>query len=284
MQLKHIIITGGTSGIGLATARMVAETGASVTLISRDENKGKHIVSELREQVKNKNIDFVVADLSSQQQIRQVAEKIINLHPVIDILINNAGIWNSDFKLTENGIEEMFAVNHLSYFLLTHCLMQGLKRSSSARIINVSSDSHFKGKIYWDDLNLTRHYHGLRAYGQSKLANVLFTYEFARRNPGYPITINAVQPGLVKTNIGIKHTSLFHALAWRLRRTGGVSPEQGAATSVYLASNPEIEGVTGGYWDRCKSKDSSTASYSTEDAGRLWNICEKLCGIENYFS
>jgi NAD(P)-dependent dehydrogenase (short-subunit alcohol dehydrogenase family) len=284
MQGKHMVITGATSGIGFETARALAEMGAAVTIISRSESKGIEFTGKLREQSKNQAVDFVVADLASQQQISHAAEEILKRWPIVDVLINNAGVWYSDFGLTEDHIERMFAVNHLSYFLLTHCLMDGLKKAASARVINVSSDSHFTGKMHWDDLNLRRHYHGLRAYGQSKLANVLFSYEFVRRNPGLSVTINAVHPGLVKTNIGVKHTNPFHTLAWRLRRSGGVSPAKGAATSVYLASSPEVSGITGKYWHDCKSKPSSKASYSKEDAARLWDDSKKLCGIDDYFS
>lgn len=280
---KHIVITGATSGIGLETAKALAGMGASITLIARNDEKVKSIIQSIQEDTENTDIDFVKADLASQKQIRQAATEILQRHPVINVLINNAATWQSHFALTEDHIERMFAVNHLSYFLLTHCLMEGLKKASEARIINVASGSHFNGKIHWDNLNLEGNYHGLRAYGQSKLANVLFTYEFAGKNPGLNITINAVHPGLVKTDIGTKHTTLFHTLAWRLRRMSGVTPKEGAATSIYLASSPKISDITGEYWSKCQIAPSSEASHNREDAERLWNVCEKLCGITDYF-
>ncbi|MGH2643725.1 MAG: SDR family oxidoreductase [Chitinophagaceae bacterium] len=281
---KHCVITGATGGIGFATAQMLARLGYSVTIVARNDMKGTNTVKMLQQQSENPDIDFVVANLASQNDIREAASTILQIHPVIDVLINNAGAWYSQFGLTEDGVERMFAVNHLSYFLLTHCLIKGLAKSPASRVINVSSYSHFNGKIYWDDLNLTKSYDGLKAYAQSKLANVFFTYEFVRRNPGLNIAINALHPGLVKTDIGIKHTYFFHSLAWRLRRLGGVSPEKGAATSIYLATSPDVEGMTGKYWDKRKPKRSSPTSYNTSDAARLWSICKKLCAIEDYYS
>lgn len=283
MQGKHAVITGATSGIGYETARGLASLGAAVSILARNEEKGGQTVEKIRQDTKNTSIDFFIADLSSQTQIRQAAKGILQQHPVIDVLVNNAGTWYSGFGLTEDHVEQMFAVNHLAYFLLTHCLLNGLSASPSARVINVASDSHFKGKIHFEDINLTGRYHGLRAYGQSKLANVLFTYEFARRNPGLPVTVNAVQPGLVKTNIGVKHTNPFHALAWKLRRSAGVAPSIGAKTTIYLASSEKVEGITGKYWDQCKEKPSSKLSYDPETASLLWDQCKKITGIEKYF-
>lgn len=284
MQEKQAVITGATSGIGYETAKGLAGMGVAVSIIARNEQKGRDTAEKIKKDTGNAAIDFFIADLSSQKQLQHAAHEILQRHPVIDILVNNAGTWYSDFGLTEDHVERMFAVNHLAYFLLTHYLLPGLKSSPSARVINVASDSHFKGEIHFEDINLTNRYHGLRAYGQSKLANVLFTYEFVRRNPRLAITMNAVQPGLVKTNIGTKHTNPFHALAWRLRRSAGVLPAEGAKTSIYLAASEEVEGLTGKYWDQCKEKPSSKISYDPETASRLWEYCEKMGGVEKYWS
>lgn len=284
MQGKHIVVTGATSGIGLETARALVEMGASLSFIAREGPKTTKTLFFLQKAAKGGKVDCFPADLSSQAQIRSAAKEILIEHPSVDVLVNNAGTWQSRFGLTEDGVERMFAVNHLAYFLLTHCLIEGLKEPASSRVINVSSDSHFKGKIHWGNLNLKGNYHGLRAYAQSKLANVLFSHEFVRRNPGFNIRMNAVQPGLVKTDIGTKHTNFLHSFAWRLRRLGGTSPEKGAATSVYLASNPDAEGISGKYWDNCAIKPSSVVSQNAKDAAKLWDISERLCGIENYFS
>src|SRR5690606_28934860 len=198
-----------------------------------------------KQEIPHAKAHFVIADLSSQKQVSKLAENILRSYDHIDVLINNAGSWFSDFGLTEDGIERQWAINHLAPFLLTHLLLPSLRKSQDPRVITVSSDSHFHGKIHFDDVNLQHNYHGLRAYAQSKLANVLFTFEFERKKGALPISIHAVQPGLVKTDIGLKNTISFHGLMWKLRRLSGVSPQKGAATSVYLASSDEVRGNSG---------------------------------------
>ena len=285
MKGKKCVVTGANTGIGFETSKALASKGAEVIMVCRNEAKGRQALAAIREATGNHQLQLITADLSSQRQIREMAFTIREQHPVIDVLVNNAGTWVSDHSLTEDGIETVFAVNHLAYFLLTHLLYPAFIGAADARVINVSSDSHFKGDMYFDDLNLTRNYHGLRSYGQSKLANVLFTYEFDRRKPHAHVSINAVQPGLVYTDIGLKNTNWVHALAWKVRRSlwRGVSPAEGAATSIYLASDPEISRESGKYWDKCQAKASSPDSYKEEDAGRLWEICERLCSIDDYF-
>ncbi len=286
MNNKTCIVTGGSSGIGFETAKALTAQGARVIIIGRNPEKVHASVESIRKSTSSGNITFVLADLSKQNQIREAAAEILKNHQKIDVLVNNAGTWFSKMMLTQDGIETQFAVNHLAYFLLTQLLLPALVKSKHGRIINISSDSHFHGKIHFDDLNLTKNYHGLRAYAQSKLANVLFTYELDRglKKRNLPITVNAVQPGLVKTDIGVKHTISFHSLAWRIRRMSGVSPAEGAQTSIYLASSSEVEGISGKYWDKCKSKPSSKASYDLDDARKLWGICVELCHVEDYFS
>ena len=282
---KTCIVTGATSGIGYETTLGLADRGASIVLIGRNPSKANKAVNSIKEATGNDAVEAVIADLSSQTEIRKAASLIGDRYDKIDVLINNAGIWLSKPKITEDGIETMFAVNHLAYFYLTHLLMDKLIRSGSGRIINVASDSHFHGKMQFDDLNLTGRYHGLRAYGQSKLANVLFTYELDRRlkKNKIPVTANCVQPGLVKTDIGLKHTISVHSLAWKFRRISGVSATKGAETSVYLAENQDVEGMGGKYWDNCKTKASSKASYNLDDASKLWEISLKLCNVDHYF-
>lgn len=281
---KHVVITGATRGIGLATARALAAHGATVSIIGRDPEKGRQVIAHISRECGHNQTRFYRADLSVQKEIRRVATTLLQERPRVDVLINNAAVWYSQFGLTEDHIERMFAVNHLAGFLLTHLLTGGLKRAGRARVINVASNSHFNGKIHFDNLNLAGHYHGLRAYRQSKLANVLFTYEFARRNPGIGIAIHAVHPGLVNTDIGIRHTNPFHRLAWRLRRSTGSSPEEGAATTVFLASAPEGGSMTPRYWSDCLPRLSSARSHNADDAARLWDASERLCGIRDYFS
>src|SRR5690606_13020327 len=219
-----------------------------------------------------------------QKQIREVGEIIRLQHPRIDVLINNAAVWTSRCELTEDQIEKQFAVNHLAYFLLTHILYANIALSEDGRIINIGSDSHKYGRINFDDLNLQRSYHGLKAYGQSKLANLMFTYHLHRIKKEPHVSVYCVQPGLVKTDIGVKHTSAFHALMWKLRRLGGVPPEKAAETAIYLAASPEAAGKSGLYWDKCKPKPSSARSRNEEEAARLWKMSEELCGIKSFFS
>ncbi len=279
-------MTGATSGIGYETALGLAKRGARVLMVGRNRAKAESSAEIIREQSRNPAIEVVVADLSSQADIRRAAAYVSKKHSTIDVLINNAGIWLSKYQVTEDGIETMFAVNHLAYFYLTHLLMPLLTASGSGRIINVGSDSHFQGKMHFEDLNLSRKYHGLRAYGQSKLANILFTYELDRKlkEKAIPVTVNCVQPGLVKTDIGLKHTISFHGLAWKFRRLAGVTAAEGASTSIFLAEAQEVDGISGKYWDKCKVKASSKASYNSKDAHELWAKSLELCKIKDYFT
>lgn len=286
MEGKNCIVTGGNSGIGFETALALAKMGANLIIICRSEEKGATAAKMITAKSQNEHVEYVVADLSSQASIRSAAAFIRNKFSSIDVLINNAGAWFSKMVLTEDGVERQFAVNHVAYFLLTRELLPALKNSTDARIICVGSDSHFQGKMHFDDLNLTKKYHGLRAYAQSKLANALFVYELDRKLRELElsnITVNCVQPGLVKTDIGTKHTISLHDIAWRIRRMGGVSPAKGAETSIFLATSDSIQGESGKYWDKCSTKPSSKKSYIEEDAARLWDISLQLTGVEDYF-
>ncbi|NJN27642.1 MAG: SDR family oxidoreductase [Cyclobacteriaceae bacterium] len=286
MKGKNCIVTGGNSGIGFETALALAKLGANVVILSRNQDKAEAAVKSIKAKSQNNQVDYILCDLSSQMSIKDAAKYISRDFDQIDVLVNNAGTWFSKLELTEDGIERQFAVNHIAYFLLTHELLSLLAKSDDARVICVSSDSHFHGKIHFEDLTLGKKYHGLKAYAQSKLANVLFVYEFDRmlkKQSISNISINAVQPGLVKTDIGLKHTISLHGLAWRVRRLGGVSPAKGAETSIYLASSMGAKGESGQYWDKSKPKPSSKKSYDTEGATRLWQICKELCAIDDYF-
>ncbi len=285
MNGKTCVVTGANAGIGFETAKALAAKGAQVIMVCRNPEKGRAALADIRSATGNEQLSLFTADLSSQRQIRSISQAIREQHPVVDVLVNNAGTWISKHTRTEDDIETVFAVNHLAYFLLTHLLYPALRQAPDARIVNVSSDSHFNTQMHFDDLHLTENYHGLRSYAQSKLANVLFTYEFERRKPHDHIAIHALQPGLVYTDIGLKHTTWLHGLAWKLRRSlwRGISPAEGAATSIHLATHPEGAVESGKYWDQCKPKPSSPESYRAEDAARLWEISEKWCQIENYF-
>ena len=286
MTGKNSVVTGGNAGLGYETVRALAEAGANLIIVSRNREKAIEAVDSIRSKAAGSQIDYVLADLSSAKSIRRAADEILGKFDTIDVLVNNAGTWFSNLELTEDGIERQFAVNHLAYFLLTHKLLGAVAASRDGRIICVGSDSHFHGKLHFEDFSLKNNYHGLRAYAQSKLANVMFVYELDRRlkEKGLEnISVNCVQPGRVNTDIGLKHTISFHALAWKIRRLGGLSPARGAATSIYLASEGAVKGQSGKYWDKCRPKPSSPGSYHKEDTARLWNASESLCGIRDYF-
>ncbi|MEN7551228.1 SDR family oxidoreductase [Rapidithrix thailandica] len=286
MKGKICVVTGATSGIGYETALEVARQGAKVFILCRNEQKGTEAVAKIAAETGNQDLEVLLVDLSSQKSIRKVADQLHNKVDKIDVLVNNAGTWVSNLTLTEDQVEMQFAVNHLAYFLMTHLLLPLLAKAEQGRVVCVSSDSHFHSKMHFDDLNLTKKYHGLRAYAQSKLANVMFGYELDRqlKARNLNISINCVQPGLVKTDIGLKHTVSFHGLMWKLRRLGGVSPAKGAETSIFLASSDAASGQSGKYWDKCKPKPSSKASYVEADQKRLWEISQKLCKVEDYFA
>jgi retinol dehydrogenase 12 len=279
---KTCVITGSTSGIGLETTRAIARKGYDVIMVARNEEKGIPVRDEIIKSTGNNNVELLLADLSSQKQIRKLGKQIRERFDVLDVLVNNAGTWFSKLTYSEDQIEMQFAVNHLAYFLITHILLPNLLKSENGRIVNVASDSHINGHIDFDDLYLTKNYFGLNAYRQSKLANVMFTYELARKIENTNVVVNALQPGLVKTKMGHKHTIGLHSLAWWFRKQGGVKPEKGAETSVYLATAEEAGKISGKYWDKCKTKPSGDTSYDEEASKKLWGICEKLTDITQF--
>ncbi|WP_200979367.1 SDR family NAD(P)-dependent oxidoreductase [Echinicola sp. 20G] len=283
MDKKTCIVTGATSGIGLGIAKGLAQKGVILILIARNATKGEKLLNQLQSTYPSSEIYFYATDLSSQKQIRVTSEKIRQTHPTIDVLINNAGVWTSEARLTEDGIEEQFAVNHLAYFLLTHLLYPQLAKSQDARIICMGSNSHQYGKINFENPNLTDEYHGLKAYGQSKLANLLFVFELERRKPVNNISTFCVSPGLVKTDIGVKHTNPFHSIMWKLRRLTGKSPGKAAETPVFLALADKGLAPSGLYWESQKPKPSSKSSHSVEQASKLWELSKQLCKIDKFF-
>jgi len=221
----------------------------------------------------------MIADLASLDEIRGLAAAYKQKHQQLHVLVNNAGAYNAQRTTTKDGFETTFGVNHLAYFLLTELLLDVLKASAPARIINVSSTAHVGGHMNFDDLQGEKKYVGRAAYGQSKLANVLFTYELARRLEGTGVTANALHPGVVRTGFGKNNPGMMgqlFRLAQTVARPFFISPVQGAATSIYLASSPEVEGVTGKYFAKCKAVDSNAESYDTAVAQRLWQISEQL--------
>ncbi len=276
MKGKICLVTGANSGIGFETAKALARMGARVGLICRTPAKCEDAKSAILQAVPSAELDGFTADLSSQAEIRRVAADIKRTYPKIDVLINNAGIVENTFKRSVDGIEMTFAVNHLAYFLLTNLLLEPIKAAAPSRIINVSSAAHFGARMDFDNLQGEKGYNGWRAYSQSKLANILFTYELARRLAGTGVTVNCLHPGVIGTklfrNLGIINTLAGIFLA---------SPEKGAETSVYLASSPEVEGVTGKYFDNKRAVPSSSASYNEADAKRLWQISAELTHLSD---
>jgi NAD(P)-dependent dehydrogenase (short-subunit alcohol dehydrogenase family) len=241
MQGKICMVTGANSGIGKATALALAQMGASVVMVCRDPARGEEARSEITTKSRNTAVDLLQADLSSQQSIRHLVENFQQHYIQLHVLINNAGATFSGRRETVDGLEMMFAVNYLAPFLLTNVLLDVLKASAPARIVNVSSGAQASGSIQLDDLQAEQHFSSMRAYGQSKLAMVLFTYELARRLQGTGVTVNCLDPGFVATNIGQRGASLPVRLLVKLIWSLGTSPEKGAKTSIYLASSPEVD-------------------------------------------
>jgi NAD(P)-dependent dehydrogenase (short-subunit alcohol dehydrogenase family) len=282
MQGKVCIVTGANSGIGKATALGLAQMGATIVMVCRTQAKGEEAQNEIKEKSGNDAVSLMLADLSSQESIRQLAENIQQHYQQLHVLINNAGVVNLSRRETVDGLERAFAVNYLAPFLLTHLLLDKLKASAPSRIVNVSSGSHQSGFIKMDDLQLEKGYRLMRAYGQSKLAVVLFTYELARRLQGTGVTVNCLHPGFVATNIGQNGVGpVGRSIVKLIFSTFGISPEEGAKTSIYLASSPEIEGVTGKYFAKSIPIRSAPISYDETLQRQLWESSEKLIKLHD---
>jgi len=282
MHGKTVVITGGNAGIGKATAIALAKKGASIVITSRSEDKAKEAVSEIKKLSGNDKVDFVTIDLSSQKSVREAARKLNAKCPKIDVLINNAGCYVSDLQLNVDGLEMQFATNHLGHFLLTNLLMDNLKAAGKARIINLASIAHkYTRDLKLDDINYQKEeYGGWKSYSRSKFCNILFTKELAKRLEGSGITVNAVHPGGVRTEIAEKNANWFTKLGWIVMKPFMVTVEEGAKTSIDLASSPEVEGETGGYWVKSKKFFSNRPSQDPEIAKALWKKSEELVGQE----
>ena len=279
MEGKVCLVTGATSGIGQVTARELAKQGATVVVVGRNRQKSEETIEEIKSRTGNQNVGYLLADLSSQQEIRDLAQEFESRHDRLDVLVNNAGAVFSEYGETEAGIERTFAVNHLNYFLLTNLLLDTLKASAPSRIVNVASGAHQGAELDFDDLGTKQNYGFMKAYGRSKLANVMFTYELAHRLEGTGVTANALHPGAVSTGIGTNNKVWYARPALALFRLFSTTPEKGAETSVYLASSSEVEGVTGQYFANKKPVASSKASYDEASAKRLWRVSEEMTGL-----
>lgn len=274
MSGRTCMITGANSGIGKATAMALAAMGADLVLVCRDRGRGEAAMVEISEQGDG-NTELLLADLGSQQQIRGVASEFLSTSRPLHVLINNAGLIIKDRTETEDGIEATFAINHLGPFLLTELLLERITESAPARIVTVSSMAHKMAKLDFDDLASTKKYRGMRVYGKSKLANILFTRELAKRLEGTGVTANAAHPGPVATNFAQNNDGPFAAIT-KLVAPLMRSPEKGAETSIYLATSPEVEGVTGKYFTNAKEKQPSRAATNDASAKRLWEISEEM--------
>jgi NAD(P)-dependent dehydrogenase (short-subunit alcohol dehydrogenase family) len=276
MQGKIVMVTGATGGIGKETAKALHKMGARVVIVGRNPQKIAAVVEELKGQHPSEaEVKGMLADLSSLADIRKLAEDFKQKYDRLDVLVNNAGAYFTRRIESVDGFEMTFALNHLGYFYLTDLLLDLLKASAPARIINVSSGAHPMGKVNFDNLNSKGFFMGWTAYANSKLMNILFTRELAQRLEGTRVTANVLHPGFVATNFGHNGKGLW---SWfvKLSQKGAITPEQGAQTSIYLASSPEVAGVSGAYFHNSKIVQPSTAAQDDEVARRLWEVSKKL--------
>ena len=279
MKNKICMVTGATSGIGEETAQALAQMGATVIVVGRDPERGAAALERIRSASGSAAVELMLADLSSQQGIRQLAQQLKNKYQRLHVLINNAGALFTKRQQSVDGIEMTFSLNHLNYFLLTNLLLDTLKASAPARIVNVSALAHqFARRVNFDDLQGQRKYSGWGAYGRSKLCNLLFTYQLARRLDGIGVTANALHPGVVATNFGMSGGGLM-PLFNRLMSIAMLRPEQGAQTSIFLVTSPEVEGISGKYFVNQKAVRSSKASYDQSAADRLWQVSAAMTGL-----
>lgn len=280
MAGKVCLITGATSGIGKEAAFELARQGATLVLVGRNQWKCERTVEKIKEETGNSSVEYLLADLSYQAHIRDLAEQFKSRHQKLHVLLNNAGAIILTRQQTGDGIERTFALNHLGYFLLTCLLLDTIKASAPARIVNVSSDAHRGAILELDDLQCRHQYRGFWAYARSKLANILFTYELARRLEGTGVTVNALHPGLVATNF-LGNNGLLGKVLRVFLAIKGISPQRGADTAVYLASSREVDGVTGQYFEKRQAVPSSQISYDQDTALGLWRASLEMTGLDD---
>jgi len=276
MDGKIVMITGANSGIGKETARVLAERGATIIMICRNKERGEVALKELKKKTNSDKIELILTDLTKPDTIHDAVDKFKEKYDRLDVLINNAGLILNERIITSEGYEKTFATNHLGHFLLTQLLLDVLKQSNPSRIVNVSSAVHTTANLKFNDINQKKHYRGYLAYANSKLANLLFTYELARRLEGTGVTVNALHPGFVRTNFGKGGRTWLLKALFKFARIFAISAEKGAKTSIYLASSPDVEGVSGKYFAKCQPVKSSNASYDLEAQKRLWELSEHV--------
>ena len=269
MKGKRVVITGPTKGIGRVAAVELAKMGAELILVARDEARAKELASEIG------GADVFIGDLSSIAEVKRVGDEIVKKYDRIDVLINNAGAINMDREKTVDGLERTFATNHLAYFVLTDKLLPALKNAPKARIVSVASEAHRQGTIDFDDLQFEKRWSGMDAYFASKLANILFTAELARRLEGTKVTANSLHPGMINSGFMVNNSGII-ALGWKLITPFMKSTDQGARTTIFLASDPSVEGVTGKYFEKCRERKPSRKARDMAAATRLWQVSEDL--------
>lgn len=274
MKNKIVLITGGNSGIGKATATGIAKTGATVVIACRSRERGLKAVEEIKQASGNSNVELLIVDLASQRSVRNAVEEFKKRFNRLDVLINNAGVFLRKREETEDGVEKTFATNYLSHFLLTHLLLDTLKASAPSRIINVAS-KHSGIKIDFDDLMTVNKYSFLKAVGPTKLAMIMFTRELAKQLEGTGVTVNALHPGLAKSNL-LNDMNGFVKFAFNLVMT---TPEKCAETSIYLATSPEVAGVSGKYFEKKREVKPGPNATNEENNERLWEVSMKMAGL-----
>ena len=276
MSGKNILITGATSGIGEETALALADLGANVTIAGRDEERCMNTLVKILDRSPEARLDFLVADLSEISQVRNLAIEYQNRNNQLNVLVNNAGAVYIRRRVSTDGYEMTFATNHLNYFTLTNLLLPLLEETAEqygeSRIVNVSSNAHRGVKIDFDDLQSVSNYQPMRAYSKSKLANILFSFELARRIQASNVSVNALHPGFISTNLGTNHNPFLKFLYRLFIHPFAKSREEGARTSVYLASNPDVKGISGKYYADCKQTSADLAAYDSNTAERLWQV------------
>ncbi len=287
MSGKTCLVTGANQGIGKETAIGLAKLGATVVITSRDAAKGAAALADIKQRSGNDSVTLMPVDFASFDSIRRFAADFQAAHAQLHVLVNNAGAYNAVRSVTKDGFETTFGVNHLGYVLTTKLLLDTIKANAPARIVSVSSEAHTRAKINFDDLQGDRGYGGFGAYGQSKLANVLFTYELARRLEGTGVTANCLHPGVVRTGFATNNSGFIGGLVVVFQAIGKpflLTPEKGALTSIYLASSPEVEGVTGKYFAKSQEKQSNATSRDQDVARRLWDVSEEMIATPAAFA
>ena len=276
---KTVLITGGTSGIGKASAVALAAMGANVVIVGRNPERGEAALQDIKAQSHSESVELMLADLSVQSEVRRLAEEFLGRHDRLDVLANNAGLVHSRRTETDDGMETTLAINHLAPFLLTDLLLDRLKQSAPSRVITISSEAERMGKMNFEDIQSRQKYRGFPVYGMTKLANIMFTYELAERLKGTFVTANCLHPGPVSTNFG-KNNGGPMALFFRLGKPFMRSPEQGADTLIWLASSADVDGVSGKYFSDRKEIEAKDIAYDPSARRRLWEISEELTGLK----